>query len=222
MTADDWELLSACFEARARQLEMIGPLADALGVREDEVFYLWAIHRRRCPQRGPLGRGPWWYFFHGYECDLKNEADGRFLRYDFGPGGRADCLSPWGVVQFIMTTKEPWQTFPDLRSRLAKKGPPYDEYGGDLFKVSHAWQRLEVFGCFEPADAALVELVRRCTSVGSDGLNYVRFPTGTTDHTAVDAAVAGRSVLSARASELLDASRTARRSTPGPHVGFSE
>jgi hypothetical protein len=221
-TADDWELLLACFEARARQLEMIGPLAEALGVREDEVFYLWARHRLRCPQQGHLGCGPWSYFFHGYECDLKNEVDGRFLRYDFGPRGRADCLSPWGVVQFIMTSKEPWQAFPDLRSRLAAKGPPYDEYGGDLFKVSAAWERLEVFGCFQPADAALVELMRRCTSVGSDGLNYVRFPTDTPDHIRVDAAVAGRSVLTARANELLHAGRTDRCGSPRPHIGLSE
>lgn len=210
MTADDWELLSACFEVRARQLEMIGPLAEALGVREGEVFYLWAIHRQRCPQNGHIVRGPWRYYFHGYGCDLKNEADGRFLRYDFGPGGRADCLSSWGVLQFIMTTREPWQEFSGLRSRLAEKGPPYDEYCGDLFKVSAAWQRLEVFGCFEPADADLVEFVRRCTSVGPDGLNYLRFPDGAPDEIVVDAAVARRSVLTARASELVNAGRTNR------------
>jgi hypothetical protein len=204
MTVDDFELLSACFEGRTRQLEMLGPLAEALGVQEDKVFYLWAIERQHCRQRGQIGSGPWWYFFHGYGCDLRNDADGRFLRYDFGPGGRADCLSSWGVLQFIMTTKEPWQQFPSLRSRMAEKGPPYDEFSGDLFKMSVAWDRLEALGCFEAADTALAEFERRCTSRGPDGLNYVRYPDGTSDQMMVDAAVARRSVLTGRARELLD------------------
>jgi hypothetical protein len=206
MTADDWEFLSACFEARARQLEMIGPFAKALGVPENEVFYLWALQRQRCSQFGNFGH--WSYFFHGQgACDLKNETDGRFLRYDFGPGGRADCLDSWGVLQFIMTSKEPWSSFQDLQLRLSELRPPYDENSGDFLKVSAAWERLEALGCFEPADADLMVLRQRYSAIGSDGSECMIFPEEIPYKTIIDMRVAHRSVLTARAGELMNTGR---------------
>jgi hypothetical protein len=198
----DRELLAACFEARARQLEMLPLLAAALGVPEDRVFYTWAL-ARRCRQSQPVSGGPWLFWFHGFECDLRNDRDGRFLRYDFGPGGRADCVTAWGVLQFVMTATPPWREFPGLRLQLARAGPPYDHLSGDRDKVSAAWDRLDRLGCFEPANPGLVAFRSRHTSVGRDGISYTSYPEGTPDEVSIDCAVAHRPVLTARAELLL-------------------
>src|SRR5438876_540615 len=84
-------VLEACREATVRNQEMLPLLAAALGVSEAEVFYTWAF--RKCRQRIRLGETDWVTFFHGLECDLKNQKDGRFLRIDFGPGGRVDTFT---------------------------------------------------------------------------------------------------------------------------------
>src|SRR4051794_13571540 len=96
----EFDIVEACGEAELRQREMIPQLASALDAPVEEVFYTWAF--RRCRQHGEIPNSPWRYFFHGLECDLKNTTDGRFLRLDFGPRGRIDTFTAWGVLQFIM------------------------------------------------------------------------------------------------------------------------
>lgn len=202
MDTADLDLLAACFEARRRQQEMLPLIAAALGVPDRQVFYAWAL-ARRCRQTDVIPDSPWKFMFHGFECDLRNTADGRFLRYDFGPGGRYDCVTAWGVLQFIMTSKAPWREFPALRERLARTGPPYDYLSGDHTRVCEAWDRLERVGCFEPADPGLVAFQGRHTTIGRDGISYVSYPEGTPDETAIDCAVAHRPLLTARARALL-------------------
>ena len=209
METFDIELLAACFEARRRQREMLPLIATALDVLDNEVFYTWAV--RRCAQSGAIADGPWRLRFHGLECDLMNAADGRFLRYDFGPGGTVDCVTPWGVLQFVMTATEPWQPFPSLRGHLARHSPPHDRLSGDHTKVTEIWDRLELAGCFAPASPSLAAFLTQHTFVGPDGINHVSFPEGTSDETVADCLVARRPVLTARASELLEAGITNHR-----------
>jgi hypothetical protein len=204
------ELLDACREVELRHNEMLPLLASALGVSREEVFYTWAL--RKCRQRGELLKEPWVYFFHGLECDLKNTADGRFLRFDFGPRGRVDTVSAWGVLQFIMTSTSPWPDFPSLKQRFARTEPPYDQFAGDFFRFCEAWDRLEHQGCFEPADAELVKFLAQYTSIGPDGIQRVSFPPGTPEKTQIDCSVAHRSVLSAHARQLLERHLTQRGS----------
>jgi hypothetical protein len=202
MNSDDLDLLAACSEARRRQQEMLPRIAATLGVPDGRVFYTWTLVRRCC-QTQDIPDSTWRFSFHGFECDLRNTTDGRFLRFDFGTGGRCDCVTAWGVLQFVMTSKEPWREFPTLRERLARTGPPYDYLSGDHAKVSEAWDRLERAGCFEPADPVLVALQARHTTIGPDGINYVSYPEGTSDETMIDCAVAHRPLLTARARDLL-------------------
>jgi len=201
LDADDRDLLSACFEARLRQREMLPLIAAAMGVPEPQVFYEWAI--RRCSQ-DEIPNTPWLLQFHGLECDLRNRDDGRFIRYDFGPRGSVDCVTPYGVLQFIMTSKAPWREFPSLRKRFAAKGPPYDYLSGDLAKIMSAWERLERVGCFAPADPALVSLEAQHTIVTPDGSRRLQFPADTSQELWMDVVVAALPVLTPRAEELID------------------
>jgi hypothetical protein len=197
----DLEFLAACFEARQRQLEMLPLIANALGIPENQVFYHWALGRHQ--QSNTIPNSSWKFWFHGFECDLMNTIDRRFLRYDFGPGGRADCVTTWGVLQFIMTSEAPWKEFPILRKHLAMKEAPYDYLSGDHQKASAIWDRLEKQGCFAPANPELVAFQARYTTIRSDGIAYVVFPEGISDETQIDCSVAHRSLLTIDAEKWL-------------------
>jgi len=211
MGPEELEVLEACQEAELRQREMLQPLAEALGVPLEEVFYTWAL--RRCTQRGHLPESSWVYFFHGLECDLQNTADSRFVRLDFGPGGRVDTLTPWGVLQFIMTAAPPWEEFAELKTRYSRAERGQARFSGDTERFGIVWQRLENEGCFAPSEPGLMDLLRQSTTTGTDGIQRVRFPAGTSERVRLDCAVAHRQHLTEHARRLLEpaqAVRTAR------------
>ena len=196
-------ILAACQEMVQRQQEVVPPLAAALGVSEEDVFYTWAL--RKCKQHGDLEGSDWCYFFHGLECDLRNTADGRFLRIDFGPGGRTDTFTAWGVLQFIMTSVAPWTEFARLKAFLADRPPPYDEYAGSLNRMGQVWDQLAAQGVFEQADPSLLAFQARYTTVGPDGINRIQYPAGTPEAMQIDCSVANRNLLSPRGLEILEA-----------------
>jgi hypothetical protein len=193
-------VLEACREIVLRQGEMLPLLAATLQVPEDQVFYTWAF--RRCKQHGPLEGTEWTYFFHGLECDLQNGTDGRFLRVDFGPRGRLDTFTAWGVLQFVMTSVPPWPEFPQLKAYFAKGAPPFDRFSGSFEEMSRIWDRLEAQGVFEKADPSLVDLQDKHAFRGSDGLRYIRFPPEVSEETRVDCSVADRQRLSPRCLQM--------------------
>ncbi len=195
-------VLRACLEVIEHNQELLPLLAEALGVPETEVFYTWAF--RRCRQCIHFGDTDWVTFFHGLECDLRNERDGCFLRIDFGPGGRVDTFSSWGVLQYIMTATAPWTDYQWLRPHLAKGGPPYDRLSGDFLKMADVWDALEARGVFAPAEPALVRLTEQHTAIGEDGIRCVRYPPGTSDRTVIDCMVAGRTRLTPVGYSLLE------------------
>jgi hypothetical protein len=200
-------VLEACHEAAVRRQEMLPVLAEVVGVDPGDVFYTWTVRRewllRRCGQHGPLGRAGWSFFFHGFECDLKHE-DGRLLRFDFGPGGRVDTFTMWGVLQFIMTSVPPWPEYPDLTSRFAKNENRSTRGAGDVGAMEAVWDRLAARGAFEPAAPALVEFMERHTAREADGLLYVRYPPGTPETTTIDCSVSHRLILSPVGRHLLE------------------
>ncbi len=196
-------VLEACREVTLRQQEMLPLLGKALQVPENKVFYSWAL--RRCPQHGRLEGTDWVYFFHGLECDLRNTSDRRFLRIDFGPGGRVDTFTMWGVLQFIMTSLPPWGDYPEPKQHFAKEGPPFDEFSGSFEKMVPVWESLETRGAFERASPDLTAFEASHTSVGPDGLKHVRFPPGTSEELAIDCSVAHRQRLSPVGHSLLEA-----------------
>ena len=126
-------------------------LATHLGVQANDVFYGWM--RRKFPkihetadfphiQYGPLGATGWTRFFHGTECDLTN-TDGRFLRIEFGPGGRTDIVSSYAVQQFVMASREPWASFERVKAFIQD----------DHAKAMELWNAIDSAGFLEPAPA---------------------------------------------------------------------
>jgi len=209
-------VLDSCREMTLRHREILPLLADVVGVPEAEVFYEWAF--RRCKQSGRAFGTDWSYFFHGLECDVKNLTDGRFLRFDFGPGGRVDTFTAWGVLQFIMTSRSPWSDFADLREQFAEDVDDVDENSGSFERFTEVWDELDALGAFQPADQSLVDFKEACTAIGADGLRHVQFPTGTPERLQIDSSVAHRPILSDAALQFLDRYRTngaAERVVPG-------
>ena len=190
----------ACSQVVLRQEELLPGLAKKLGVNAREVFYVWA--GRKCEQRGVLEGEEWSYFFHGLECDLKNLHDGRFLRIDFGPGGRFDAFTPWGVSQFVMTSKAPWPDFIGLREYLAQAGSAHHESSASLEKATGLCARLEKWGFIETADKLLLRLAKKHTRKKS-GIETLSLLPGRSERTYFDVSVANRKVLSAAGRRFL-------------------
>src|SRR5262245_9682415 len=211
-------VLEACAEAAARRRELLPALADTIGVAADAVFYAWVLRRdwllRTAGQHGRLGDTGWGYFFHGYECDLRHD-DGRLLRFDFGPGGRVDTFTMWGVLQFIATSTAPWPEYLELKSRLTEPVSGASPFGGTTRPMASVWDALTARGAFEPAASDLVALQARYPTIGPDGLNHVRFPPGTPEATQVDCAVANRQTLSPVGLRLLQAHAVGTAGSPG-------
>ena len=202
MDSTEISVLEACRELVLRQGELLPLLADAIDVPESEVFHTWAL--RKCGQRGRLEGTDWAYYFHGLECDLDNESDGRHVRIDFGPKGRVDTFTSWGVLQFIMTSAFPWTEFPHLAAALVEGEPPYNQYSASLGKLLPVWDRLEAKGCFERAAPNLIEFTARHSTIGPDGITYVRYPADTSEELSADCSVAHRQRLSPKAVRILD------------------
>lgn len=209
MQFPDIDILGACVEAELRQREMMPLLAATVGVPPEAVYHTWAS--RRCRQSGAVTGTPWRYFFHGFECDLKHAEDGRFLRLDFGPGGRFDTFSAWGVLQLIITSTAPWAEFAPLKQLFAKTEPPWDEYSGNFPAFGERWDRLDEAGCFEAADPALAADFTRYTTVEPSGMTVVQYPPGTPEETQLDCVLAHRSIMSLHARRLVEATRSELR-----------
>jgi hypothetical protein len=190
-------VLKACFEAVIHQQELLSLMASHLKLPASKMLYDWASGKFK--QWGNLNRGEWSYLFHGMECDFKNTIDGRFLRIDFGPQGRTDTFTSWGITQFIMCSAAPWSEFQELKLYLAKNCPPYDQFSGSIEKMDLIWNKLEKKGLIEKADQKLLDFATQYTFIGKDGVTHTEFPPGTSEATMVDCAVANRYMLNRQA-----------------------
>jgi hypothetical protein len=204
MSALTMPILEACAEATRRRQEMLPLLAAAQGVSPGQVFYAWMSRRGN---DGPSPDPAWEIRFHGFECDLHNVEDGRHLRYDFGPKGSVDTMTGFGVLQFIVSSRPPWRTFPELCEQLdlRRSSSGWITWGDGRFYEE--WDLLVEEGLLAPADPELVDLQRRCTTVGADGITTVGLPEGLPEEIFFDALVANREVLAPRALVLLEEAR---------------
>jgi uncharacterized protein DUF6896 len=199
----EFSFLCACQELVIRQNELLPDLTEALGIPQTELYYAWMTGR--VDQCGQFLGGEWRYFFHGLECDLGHWSDGRFVRVDFGPHGRTDTFTGWGVMQFVMTSRSPWRCFPELQAYLANRPPPYDGLSGSHGKMVALAARLEELGLVAPADLELCAFEQQHTVVEPSGRRVWRFPAELPDQAALDLMVCHRWVLSARGRQTIAA-----------------
>jgi hypothetical protein len=197
----EFQFLAAAEQLVELRLPLARELADQLGVRPEELFYLWA--ERRCKQRGFVQLKKWKYFFHGYECDFRHVSDGSLLRLDFGPRGNLETLTSWGIAQFTMSSKVPGQGFLELQKHLAKHAPPYDEYSGSLEVAAHLSDTLEQEGFIARVAPDLTAIAARHTTVDATGISTLRLSEGTPDRMYFDVSVANRMILTQFGKDLV-------------------
>lgn len=165
------DLLAACQESVHHQIELNAQLAAAWQMEPTDVYYHWCLHH---PRAAIIPGTQWRYFSHGQECDMTHQGDGRFVRIEFGPGGRPDCLSAYSVLQFIMTSKPPWGYYPALQAYLADGPPPFTEVSGDFRRISDMVEPLYETGLIVRADPDLYQLQAQWTTSEPSGSQHVR------------------------------------------------
>ena len=185
--------LHACQELVSHQKELVFLLAKTLDIQSEEVFYSWAL--RKVDQIGVIYDTNWQYFFHGLGCNIENIEDGRLLPVSFGPGGRVDTFTSSSVLQFIMTSKAPWQEFPDLRTYLAKHEPPYHKHSGSHQRMSTLWKRIQESGFIEIADPQLTSLVLQHTTRLPSGQSILSLPSTSDERMILDSQVHERWII---------------------------
>ncbi|WP_110520037.1 DUF6896 domain-containing protein [Herpetosiphon llansteffanensis] len=173
MDSINHQLLAACRESVQRQVELISLLAASWNMQPNDVYYNWRSQRT---QSGMIAGTAWRYFFHGLECDMSNQQDGRFVRIEFGPGGRADCISSYSVLQFIMTSKAPWGYYPELQAQLADKPAPFDEHSGDYQAIHTLIEPLYAANLIGLADPALLAIQEQALVVTPEGRQTYELP----------------------------------------------
>jgi hypothetical protein len=105
------ELLLAARELVLRQRELLPLLEKMLGTT---AYEHWILRRGSRSDRD-WASPPWRFNFHGLELDIIHQTDGRLVRVDFGPRGRREVFTPWGLGQLICSSRAPWREFGRLR-----------------------------------------------------------------------------------------------------------
>jgi hypothetical protein len=175
ITELEFSFLCACQEMVIRMKEMVPILAHHVRVLPEELLYHF-VTPPRPKQSGLIDGSDWKFRPHGLECDLKNTRDGRFLLLEFGPHGRCDTFTGWGVLQFVMTTKSPWREFPELKAFLAETPPPHNERSGSHERMKTLADRLEALQLVEVADQERCALRDKYTQIKPDGNRYISWP----------------------------------------------
>lgn len=201
----EWLFLQAGQESILHQQELIKTLAEMWQVSFETILHQWMMPPRRA-SFGTIEQTNWQYFFHGLECDFKHTQDGRFVRVEFGPRGRCDIFSGWGVLQFTMTTKSPWGEYPELQNYLAAKEPPFDELSGDHRKMVDLFEGLATKGLVECVAPELDAIKQQYTHIDAEGRQVTKLPPEYTDFTQPifwDILLSNRWVISVAGKQLL-------------------
>lgn len=98
-------ILQTCHQFSLYKENLMNSLAKSIRLEKKDIFYHWCF--RKISQSGIIIGSDWKYFFHGLECDLRNCKDNQVIRIEFGPSGRIDTFTSWGLLLFILTLKEP-------------------------------------------------------------------------------------------------------------------
>lgn len=187
MNSPKIDLLIACYEYCKYQEEMLYTLGKNLEISPKDIFFTWAY--RKCRQSGTF-KDNWSYFFHGLDCDLKNIADGRFIKLEFGPYGKVGYFTIRGVLQFVINSCFPWPNFSNFKKKM----------GIDISilvdKFLIQWYELLEEGIFTVADPSLLMLEEQFTTIDENGLRKVEFPKEIPEDMQISCSVAHRIKIS--------------------------
>jgi len=97
--------LQACQQFSLYKNEMFNLLAATIGIEKHQIFYQWCY--RKIKQSGSIDNSDWKYFFHGLECDFRHKNNNEKIIIEFGPNGRIDTFTNFGLFLFITTQENP-------------------------------------------------------------------------------------------------------------------
>jgi hypothetical protein len=199
--------LKAASEMNTAKNEIVPFLAKEFAVNTNELFFPWKKIKLQSSV-GSFMNGTWKYFFHGLECDVQNISDKRFLCIEFGPGGRIDTFTGYGVLLYIMASCSPWPDYLKLKEYLAEKGPPYDYLSGSHSKMCMLVDQLEENNLVQPADQELCDFVEKCSYRDENGSMCVKLPDSLTFEQELDTSVCDRLIISEKGFNAIKALNT--------------
>lgn len=155
-------------------------------------------------ESGVTDDGAWAWMFHGLECDIANRHDGRHVRVDFGPGGRLDTFTGYGVLQFVVATRRPWRTFPSLRAQFAAREGADELRPNAHDRMCELEASARSKGWLEPSAPELANAVERFTRPHPDGFGMsVDLPSELRPRSSIDVALCSRLVVTALGRETI-------------------
>lgn len=205
LTSVELNVLTACQDALQEKQKLILLLAKTFHLEPQNIFYHWI--NGKLPQHGYLSNKQWKYFFHGLECDLRHQ-DGRFLRMEFGPGGRIDTFTDWGIYKYITSFRKHWLTSIEVDTSVAKMTSAASSESLDPYqKISLIVNRLKDLKLLVPVAPELAKELNGC-HVKTFGANemVVQLPKHLTDRKYFDTRVCNRLIISATGWQNLPAS----------------
>lgn len=206
LTPVELSVLAACQDALMEKKKLIAKLANTLCLEPRDIFYHWIGGKLR--QHGYVTGNQWKYFFHGLECDLRHSRDDRFLRIEFGPGGRIDTFTDWGIYQFITSFKDNWPSSPAVAAYFSKNTPFHHVHATEQLdayqKISFIINRLKSLKLTIPVAPELTKALNGC-SVKNQGSTeiIIQLPKHLTDHKYFDTRVCNRLIISPKGWEVL-------------------
>ncbi len=195
-------VLTACQEILKEKTKLMNQLAKTLGIDTQDLFYQWISGK--LPQHGFLSGRQWKYFFHGFECDFRHILDGRLIRIEFGPGGRIDTFTDWGIYKFITTVRKQWLTTPAVLtyfSTISASLPSalLDDYQKISFIITQLKSKQWVVAVAPELAKINGNPIR---AVGSNDL-LIQLPKFLTDYKYLDTRVCQRLIISATGKKIL-------------------
>lgn len=198
------QFLHAAKELVDRQQTLLQKMETKLAVSPYDYWIRRGDQQRE--QDGTFDNEDWEWFFHGMECDITNLKDGRFVRVEFGPRGRTDTFTGFGIMKFVMNAMPPWKQFKILKRHLTHAIFFRRRSEGDHDRMCTLEDKLIDKGVFEPADKQLCELVKRYTVIDPEGLSIVDIPKNLMPENETDIMLCDRLVISRKGHEILNLS----------------
>lgn len=110
------QVLISCYGLVHDKRQALASMGRLLKISGKWMLLSWLY--RECPQYGSAHG--WTFFFHGYDCDLKN-IEGTNIIADVGSLGYDDSFSRWGIAEFVASSGRSRFVLPELRTLVRQE-----------------------------------------------------------------------------------------------------